>query len=105
MKTVNAIIFTMVFFAVCAWHFSVDLKYIQKLGRIEKQLRLETKALIVQTKRVAELEEMVARDDLLLDQFMHGSWKRGCDYELVPGVLLADGSIRSSLIQKCEEDK
>lgn len=66
-------------------------------------LDLEAKALEVQTAKVIEYEKMINRDDRLLDSLLHGTWERECIYELVPGELLADGSVRSSLIQHCEE--
>lgn len=51
--------------------------------------------------KVSNLESMLSRDDKLLMVFTDGSWNRDCDYDLVPGELLADGSIRSSIIQIC----
>jgi hypothetical protein len=69
----------------------------------ERLLKIETEALKVQTAKVIEYEKMINRDDRILDTFMNGSWKRECQYELIAGVLLADGSVRSSLIQHCEE--
>ena len=48
--------------------------------------------------------QMIARDDALLDLFMDGSWDRACGYRIVPGIMLADGSIRSSIVQECKED-
>ena len=71
---------------------------------------LEKKSLNIQTERIALYEEkvellegMIERDDILLNQFMYGTWIRSCEYELVDPTELADGSIRSSLIQTCEE--
>ena len=45
---------------------------------------------------------MIEWDDVLLNAFMHDTWDRSCTYELVPGEILADGSIRSSVIQECK---
>lgn len=56
-----------------------------------------------QAQEIIKLETMVKRDDVLLDQFMHGTWDRDCRYELVADELLADGSVRSGLIQHCGE--
>lgn len=66
-------------------------------------LKIEREALRIQTAKIAEYEKMINRDDRILDTFMNGSWKRECQYELIAGVLLADGSVRSSLIQHCED--
>ena len=55
----------------------------------------------VQSAVVMSYRKMIERDNVLLDHFMWGTWDRGCKYDLVPGELLADGSIRSSLIQIC----
>jgi hypothetical protein len=48
---------------------------------------------------------MIKRDDILLNTFMDGSWNRDCKYRVVPGIMLADGSIRSSIIQECGGDE
>ena len=86
----------------CAMLFSSHI-HKQTIQHMEEINKIDREALRIQTEEVVRLEVMIERDDRLLDQFMHGSWSRDCDYELVAGVLLADGSIRSSLIQHCEE--
>lgn len=68
---------------------------VKRVDALEHELSTEQGAVEI-------LADMVARDDVLLDQLLHGSWNRDCKYELVPGELLADGSVRSSLIQHCD---
>jgi hypothetical protein len=113
-----------VFFAILTVFLSglllISTNYSQvvedKLSVATDKLSIETGALETVTERVAELEDMVTgrvaeledmveRDDVLLLQFTHGTWSRDCEYELVAGVLLADNSIKSSLIQTCEEEQ
>jgi hypothetical protein len=52
--------------------------------------------------RIVKLEAAVARDDRILNALLHDSWDRECKYEIIPGELLADGSVRESLIQHCD---
>jgi hypothetical protein len=56
-------------------------------------------------REVVTLEDMIKRDDVLLDTFMDGSWKRDCKYRVVPWHQLADGTIRQSLIQECDDER
>jgi hypothetical protein len=46
---------------------------------------------------------MIARDDTLINVLLDGSWRRDCGYRVVPWTMLADGTIRQSIIQICEE--
>jgi hypothetical protein len=52
---------------------------------------------------MTKYRSMVARDDKLLNVLLDGSWRRDCGYRVVPWTQLADGSIRQSIIQICED--
>jgi len=75
-----------------------------ELGVVVERMAIETEALKVQTSKIILYEKMIDRDDWILDGFMHGTWDRSCEYDVMAGELLADGSVRTSLIQRCEEE-
>jgi hypothetical protein len=54
---------------------------------------------------IMKYKEMVQRDDRLLNVLLDSSWKRDCKYRVVPWHQLADGSIRQSILQECDDEK
>ena len=57
-----------------------------------------------QMEKIDKLRQMIERDDNLLNGLLHDTWRRDCEYERIAGTLLADGSVRETLIQRCEND-
>lgn len=66
------------------------------------QLEDERATVKKQSKRIVELQNIIKEDDVLLDHFTHKTWDRDCSYELMAGILLADGSVKSSVVQRCD---
>jgi hypothetical protein len=52
---------------------------------------------------IGHYRNQTVRDDKLLNVLLDGSWRRDCGYRVVPWTQLADGSIRQSIIQVCDE--
>jgi hypothetical protein len=52
---------------------------------------------------ISSYRTMIARDDFVLNHFMGNTWDRSCGYDRVPQVKLADGSMRFTLFQICED--
>ena len=61
------------------------------------ELKLEEKE-----KEVIRLESMIKADDRLLYHFTHETWDRSCEYQIQAGIILADGSVKSSVVQFCD---
>ena len=49
----------------------------------------------------------IERDDRLLTAFTRGhgvgEWDRSCNYEIIAAETLADGTVRESVIQRCDK--
>jgi hypothetical protein len=73
-----------------------------KVTELEFLLATERGSLVYMTERVVALEDIVEKDDALLHHFTHGTWDRKCTYDVQAGLLLADGSVKSSVIQFCD---
>ena len=78
-------------------------KLSQKIVLLEKKLTNRDKIIDDRAKMIFKYREMITYDDFLLNGFMHGTWDRSCEYEHIAGRLLADGSVKESLIQHCED--
>jgi hypothetical protein len=52
---------------------------------------------------IGHYRNQIDRDDFVLNHFMGNTWDRSCIYDRVPQVKLADGSMRFTLFQICEE--
>jgi hypothetical protein len=52
---------------------------------------------------IGHYRNQIDRDDFILNHFMGNTWDRSCGYDRVPQVKLADGSVRFTLFQICEE--
>jgi hypothetical protein len=52
---------------------------------------------------IGHYRSQIGRDDFILNHFMGNTWDRSCGYDRVPEVKLADGSMRFTLFQICED--
>jgi hypothetical protein len=67
-----------------------------------QSLNIETAKVELFERRVEELEGMIEQDDILLYHFTHETWDRKCTYDIQAGITLADGSVKSSVVQFCD---
>ena len=80
---VTAVTLLMLLFLMSSWDFENHIEDLEKV--------------------IAKQQQMIARDEKILNALLHGTWDRDCVYEIIPGELLADGSVRESMIQHCED--
>jgi len=83
--------------------FSITFAFLINTWQQEKQIDELHIVIAELNQMITKQQQMIARDEKILNALLHGTWDRDCVYEIIPGELLADGSVRESMIQHCED--